>query len=217
MNDRFKLVVFDWDGTLMDSEAQIVSSLQNVIAELGLASRSEQALRNVIGLGLPEAIRHLYPESDPAAVAHFADCYRHHFLTAEQVPSRLFNGALEVVTQLHEQGYLLAVATGKSRRGLDRSLRETGSEDYFHATRCADETFSKPHPQMLLEIMTDLNTAPEKTLMVGDTEYDLLMAAQAGVSAVAVTYGVHERTRLIAHEPLVCLDDISEVGRLLYK
>lgn len=217
MNDRFKLVVFDWDGTLMDSEAQIVTSLQKVIVELGLEARGEHALRNVIGLGLPEAIRHLYPEAKQFEVARFADCYRYHFLTAEQVPSQLFNGALEVVTQLYDQGYLLAVATGKSRRGLDRSLKETSSSDYFHVTRCADETFSKPHPQMLIEIMTDLNSNPDETLMVGDTEYDLQMASQAGVAAIAVSYGVHERERLLEHGPLACLDDISEVGRLLYK
>lgn len=217
MNNRFKLLVFDWDGTLMDSEAQIMTSLAKVIAELNLAARSDGTLRNIIGLGLPEAIRQLYSEADNDDVQRFAECYRRHFLAGEQLPSRLFNGAMEVIMQLHTTGYLLAVATGKSRRGLDRSLQETGSEDYFHVTRCADESISKPHPQMLLEIMADLDVAPEETLMIGDTEYDLQMAAQAGTASLAVTYGVHERERLLAHQPLACLDDISEVGRLLYR
>jgi len=217
MNERFKLVVFDWDGTLMDSEAQIVNSLANVISDLNLPSRSDRDLRNVIGLGLPEAIRHLFPDEESEVQRNFAERYRHHFLSGAQSPSALFHGALEVVSRLHEQGYLLAVATGKSRRGLDRSLQETSSGEYFHVTRCADETFSKPHPQMLLEIMTDLNVEPDETVMIGDTEYDLQMAAQAGTAALAVSYGVHERERLLAHQPLACLDDISEVGGLLYK
>ncbi len=217
MNNRFKLLVFDWDGTLMDSEAQIVTSLSNVITDLKLAAHSDHALRDIIGLGLPEAIRRLYPEFNNDDVQRFADCYRGHFLSGAQPPSALFNGAMAVITRLRKEGYLLAVATGKSRRGLDRSLQETGSADYFHITRCADETFSKPHPQMLLEIMAVLNVEPDETLMVGDTEYDLQMATQAGTASLAVSYGVHERERLLAHQPLACLDDISEVGRLLYK
>jgi len=217
MNNRFKLVVFDWDGTLMDSEAQITSSLANVITELELAERSQHELRNVIGLGLPEAIRQLYPDQGRETVDNFADRYRHHFLSGSQGASVLFEGAMEVVKRLHGDDYLLAVATGKSRKGLDRSLQETESGDYFHITRCADETFSKPHPQMLLEIMTVLDIDPEETLMVGDTEYDLQMAVQAGTASLGVTYGVHTLDRLQAHQPLACLDDISEVGKLLYK
>ncbi len=217
MNNRFKLVVFDWDGTLMDSEAQITQSLANVIAELALAARSNHELRNVIGLGLPEAIRRLYPNEDEATVDKFADRYRHHFLAGNQNRSVLFDGALEVIKRLHADDYLLAVATGKSRRGLDRSIAETNSGDYFHITRCADETHSKPHPQMLLEIMAVLDVAPEHTVMVGDTEYDLQMAAEAGTASLGVTYGVHAVERLQAHNPLTCLDNISEVGKLLYK
>lgn len=201
----------------MDSEAQIVSSLSNVIAELGLSPQPSSALRNVIGLGLPEAIRQLYPQQGEEVVKRFADCYRHHFLSGNQETSVLFDGAYEVIKRLHADGYLLAVATGKSRRGLARSLEETNIGDYFHATRCADETFSKPHPQMLHEIMTVLDVDADDTLMIGDTEYDLQMAAQAGTASLAVTYGVHALARLQALQPLACLDDISEVGKLLYK
>jgi len=220
MNNRFKLVVFDWDGTLMDSEAQITQSLANVISELALAERSTHELRNVIGLGLPEAIRQLYPDEGEAIVDKFAAGYRQHFLAGNTNPSVLFNGAMSVIKRLHADGYLLAVATGKSRRGLDRSLADTDSSKYFHITRCADETFSKPHPQMLLEIMDVLDVldvAPEQTVMIGDTEYDLEMASQAGTASLGVTYGVHAVERLQAHRPLACLDDISEVGELLYK
>jgi len=201
----------------MDSEAQITQSLANVISELALAERSTHELRNVIGLGLPEAIRQLYPEEGEAIVEKFAAGYRQHFLAGNQNPSVLFDGAMAVIKRLHADGYLLAVATGKSRRGLDRSLADTDSGDYFHTTRCADETFSKPHPQMLLEIMDVLDVPPEQTVMIGDTEYDLEMAAQAGTASLGVTYGVHAVERLQVHRPLACLDDISEVGELLYK
>ena len=217
MNNRFKLVVFDWDGTLMDSEAQITQSLANVIAELSLVERNNHELRNVVGLGLPEAIRQLYPDEDETLVETFADRYRHHFLAGNQNPSVLFEGAMDVIRRLHADDYLLAVATGKSRRGLDRSISETQSGDYFHITRCADETHSKPHPQMLYEIMAVLDVAPEETVMIGDTEYDLQMAAEAGTASFGVTYGVHAVERLQAHRPLACLDNISEVGELLYK
>jgi len=217
MNNRFKLVVFDWDGTLMDSAAQITQSLANVITELALAVRSNHDLRNVIGLGLPEAIRQLYPNEGEAIVEKFADRYRHHFLADKQNPSVLFDGAIEVIKRLRADDYLLAVATGKSRRGLDRSLADTNSGDYFHITRCADETHSKPHPQMLLEIMDVLDVSPEETVMIGDTEYDLQMAVEAGAASLGVTYGVHTVERLQAHQPLACLDNISEVGELLYK
>jgi len=201
----------------MDSEAQITQSLANVIAELALVERSNHDLRNVIGLGLPEAIRQLYPDEGEATVEKFADRYRHYFLAGKQNRSILFDGAMDVIKHLHADDYLLAVATGKSRLGLDRSIAETNSGDFFHITRCADETHSKPHPQMLLEIMTVLDVAPEQTVMIGDTEYDLQMAAEAGTASLGVTYGVHAVERLQAHQPLACLDNISEVGQLLYK
>ncbi len=217
MNNQFKLIVFDWDGTLMDSEAQITQSLANVITELALTERSNHELRNVIGLGLPEAIRQLYPSEGKVTIEKFTDRYRHHFLAGKQNPSVLFDGAMEVIKRLHADDYLLAVATGKSRRGLERSISETQLGDYFHITRCADETRSKPHPQMLLEIMDVLNVAPEETVMVGDTEYDLQMAVEAGTASLGATYGVHTVERLQAHQPLACFDNISEMGQLLYK
>lgn len=211
MTSRFPLLVFDWDGTLMNSAAQIVACLRLTIVDLGLEPLPEASLSNIIGLGLHEAVQTLYPAADSRLTSMFIDRYREHFLAAGKQPSEMFPGSRDVLQRLHRQGHLLAVATGKSRRGLERSLDESGCRDLFHISRCADECHSKPHPQMLLEIMAVLDVAPEDTLMIGDTEYDMLMASQAGAAALAVDYGVHERRRLLEHGPLHCLSDIREL------
>ena len=211
MSGPFKLLVFDWDGTLMDSEARIVACLQSVIADLRLPERGVRSLRNIIGLGLREAILTLYPDHDEKYIQSFIERYRYHFLSENHQPAVMFPGAREVLNGLFDSGYLLAVATGKGRVGLERSLDETGSKGLFHITRCADESFSKPHPQMLLEIMSILDVEPAQTLMIGDTEYDMQMAQQAGTGALAVAYGVHDRERLLSCKPLACLDHITEI------
>lgn len=208
---RFDLLVFDWDGTLMDSEARIVACLQGAIGDLGLPRKEVADLRNIIGLGLAEAIDTLFPGSDATTQQALVDRYRHHFLVADPTPSALFEGAAEVLHGLAAQGYLLAVATGKGRRGLDKVLEETGLGPLFHATRCADETFSKPHPQMLLELMDHLGAEPRATLMIGDTEYDMEMARNAQTHALAVSYGVHHPERLLKHAPLGCLERIGDL------
>lgn len=208
---EFKLVVFDWDGTLMDSEARIVACLHAAAADAGLPERSNAECRNVIGLGLTEALNTLFPEAGPDAHRLLFERYRYHFLAEEGIPTELFPGAADTVRALEEAGYLLAVATGKGRRGLDRVLAETGLAHRFHATRCADETCSKPHPQMLLEIMDVVGVSPRETLMVGDTEYDMSMAGNAGAAALAVSYGVHELERLLRHGPLGYIDRISDL------
>ncbi|MEW6646929.1 MAG: HAD-IA family hydrolase [Pseudomonadota bacterium] len=208
---RFELLVFDWDGTLMDSEARIVACLQGAITDLGLPRKEVADLRNIIGLGLAEAIEMLFPGSDAATRQALVERYRHHFLVADPTPSALFEGAAEVLHGLAAQGYLLAVATGKGRRGLDKVLEETGLGPLFHATRCADETFSKPHPQMLLELMEHLGAEPQATLMIGDTEYDMEMARNARTHALAVSYGVHHPERLLRHGPLGCLQRIGDL------
>ncbi len=212
MTHRFNLLVFDWDGTLMDSEARIVACIQAAIADLGLEPREVASIRNIIGLGLHEAISTLYPGSDNALHKAMTDRYRYHFLTANPTRSELFPGAEETVRGLSEAGFLLAVATGKGRKGLDMVLEETGLGQYFHATRCADESFSKPHPQMLEELMDVLGAEPGETLMIGDTEYDMQMATNARSHALAVSYGVHEKERLLRHNPLHCLDAIDELA-----
>jgi phosphoglycolate phosphatase len=215
MQTDFKLLVFDWDGTLMDSEARIVACMQAAAADLGLGVPADERVRDIIGLGLREAVTALIPEADDALVQRIADRYRLHFLNQNQTPSPLFSGAAEVLHGLYDQGYLLAVATGKGRRGLDKVLAETGFDRLFHATRCADETFSKPHPEMLLQLMDELGVTAAETLMIGDTEYDLQMANNARAWGLAVSYGVHARERLLQQGPLGCLDDIRDLGAWL--
>lgn len=208
--ETVQLIVFDWDGTLMDSETQIVHSVYAAIEDLELENRSYEQCRNIIGLGLKEAVDTLYPGRDEVFLQQFVDRYRHHWL-ADVQGSELFPGARETLQLLAEAGFLLAVATGKGRVGLDKSLAQTGLTDLFSATRCSDETRSKPHPQMLHEILRELEIDAQRAIMVGDTEYDLVMANEAGVGPVAVSYGVHERERLLQHGPLACLDGISEL------
>lgn len=215
MSRPFNLVVFDWDGTLMDSEARIVACLRAAVLDLGLPDRDSQDFRNIIGLGLAEAVNMLYPGAEASLLQGLTDRYRYHYLIADPTPSQLFSGAAETVKSLAEKGYFLAVATGKGRRGLDKVLGETGLREYFDATRCSDETFSKPHPRMLLEIMDQLGTEPEETLMIGDSEYDMLMARNAKTDALAVSYGVHEPERLLKHGPLGIIDAISELEQWL--
>lgn len=212
MQNRFNLIVFDWDGTLMDSEARIVACVRAAIQDLELPHLEDGAIKNIIGLGLREAIDTLYPGSDEQVHRNMADRYRYHFLTGDPTPSELFDGSKETLEALYDAGYLLAVATGKGRVGLDKVLQETGLGDLFHATRCSDETFSKPHPQMLLELMDVLGAEPQETLMIGDTEYDLLMAKNAGTDALGVSYGVHEVERLEKHDPLDILNAIVELN-----
>lgn len=205
-----KLIVFDWDGTLMDSETQIVHAIHATISDLALEPRTASQCRNIIGLGLKEAVEDLYPGQSDSFHTDFVDRYRHHWFGGNN-HSDLFPGARETLELLKESGFLLAVATGKGRLGLNRALAETGLEDVFAATRCSDETCSKPHPRMLIELLDELAVIPDQVLMVGDTEYDMIMAKDAGVGPVAVSYGVHERERLMQHQPLVCLDRITEL------
>jgi phosphoglycolate phosphatase len=205
---HYQLIVFDWDGTLIDSEARIVNCMRASIQDLQLPARTNDQMRNVIGLGLQEALAMLFPDGNPGMYQNLVERYRHHFLVQDDTPSELFNGVETLLTELNDRGHYLAIATGKGRQGLEKSLDETGLREYFHYTRCADETRSKPHPQMLEEIMDRLGVTPQETLMIGDTEYDLQMANNAGTSALAVSYGVHEKHRLLACQPLDCIDNV---------
>ena len=209
-----QLLVFDWDGTLMDSQAHIVASLRFAIDALGAEARDEDALKDIIGLGMREAVVGLYPDADEAFVRHFSERYREHFLTDDD-PSRFFPGAEETLHTLRDAGYRLGIATGKSRRGLDLVLRRLGLEDRFDSTRCADETRSKPDPLMLVEVMAEVGVEPRRTVMIGDTEYDMQLANNAGAGAVAVSHGVHALERLLRHDPLVHVDSIPELAAWL--
>src|SRR5210317_273124 len=184
MPEAIRLIVFDWDGTLMDSETQIVHSMFGAIRDMQLESRSADECRNIIGLGLKEAIDSLYPGRDEQFSRQFVDSYRQHWF-AQANDSELFPGARETLLLLREAGFELAIATGKGRTGLERVLKHTELESMFSVTRCSDETRSKPHPQMLEEILQETGIEAENTLMIGDTEYDMNMAIQAGVHPVA--------------------------------
>ncbi len=214
MPKRFDLLVFDWDGTLMDSAATIVHSIQSACRDLDLPVPSDSEASHIIGLGLVEAMQALLPDLDPSDYDALVDRYRHHYLGRDEAIS-LFAGVEESLRELEEAGFLLAVATGKARRGLDRALGHSGVGRHFHASRCADECFSKPHPQMLLELMDELGTAPDKTLMIGDTTHDLQMALNAGVAGVGAAYGAHPRENLEALSPLACLGDYAALHRWL--
>ncbi len=215
MNHEAKLIVFDWDGTLMDSAAHIVSSLQSAIAELDLEKKTDDELKNIIGLGLREAFFALYPQADDNELTALTAHYRVHFFDKQTNTSKLFDGARELIQELQDKDYYLAIATGKGRNGLDIVLKETGMGEFFPITRCADESHSKPHPQMLLDIIDYYGIEANEAIMVGDTEYDLLMANNAQANAVGVTYGVHEKQRLLDCEPLTCLDNVSDLHNWL--
>ncbi len=208
MDKRYDLIVFDWDGTVVDSTAVIASSIQAACRDLDLPVPSDEAARHVIGMGLAEALRHAVPDAPPEKYAPLAERYRHHYLSRDEgIP--LFAGAQETIAELHDAGYQLAVATGKSRNGLERSMHASGMTGYFHATRTADQTFSKPHPAMLQEIMEEVGVEPARALMVGDTTHDLQMAINAGVDALGVTHGAHPAQQLRALQPLALLGDFA--------
>lgn len=211
----FRLLVFDWDGTLMDSLDKIINCMQAAALDVGCECPLREEVRDIIGLGLMEAIVQLFPTLEPATQECLANCYRQHFLRENTTPSPLFPEVREVLQHLTGQGYLLGVATGKSRRGLNQSLVTSGLQDYFQATRCADETFSKPHPEMLLQLMDELGVRPAETLMIGDTEYDMEMAGNAGAYALGVSYGVHPCDRLSKHLALGCLERLGDLPRWL--
>lgn len=204
---HFELIVFDWDGTLMDSTGMIAASIQAAARDLGIAPPSLDQARQIIGLGLDDALRQALPDLPPRRYPELAERYRFHYLARDH-ELLFFAGVPELLTELAAAGYRLGIATGKSRRGLDRALSSSGLGDYFHATRCADECPSKPHPQMLDELMAEFGVPPAMTLMIGDTTHDLQMARNAGVTGVAVAYGAHPKAILEAEAPAFCADDV---------
>lgn len=216
---RFPLIVFDWDGTLVDSIERIVTSLQHASKQATDIHIEKTQARDVIGLSLNEAISKLHPELDAQLHAtklkNIADTYRQHYLYENTVPAPLFAGAIELLGELRENGFTLAISTGKSRAGLEQSIDQHQVADYFATTRCAGESKSKPHPEMLHEILDELKFTATQTLMVGDSVHDLKMANNANVQCIGVTYGVHDETTLEKFNPLICLNDITELSDYL--
>lgn len=192
----------------MDSTAIIAASIQAACRDLELPVPSDEAARYVIGMSLDNALRHAVPDAHESQYEPLVARYRFHFL-AQDAAIPLFAETRETLAELHGQGYWLAVATGKNRNGLNRAMEASGLGEYFHATRTADQTQSKPHPAMLLELMDEFGLTAERVLMVGDTTHDLQMAINAGVDAVGVTHGAHPAEQLSALNPLALLDDFS--------
>ena len=210
----YELVIFDWDGTLMDSTRVIAESLQAACRDAGIAVPAESEARFVIGLGLADTFSHVAPGLDDEGRRRVSERYRHHFLAREH-EAPLYGGVREMLADLRGRGRRLAVATGKARRGLDRAIDATGLHGVFEATRCADEGFAKPHPDMLLMLMDITGVEPRHTLMVGDTTHDLELAANAGVEAVAVSYGAHPAGLLATRPAAARCASVTELHRWL--
>ena len=213
---RFELIVFDWDGTLMDSTRSIVDAIQQASKDVGLPVPTDERARYIIGLGLHDALQHVFPGLLLERYAEVTDRYRHHFLLRDPHLT-LFVGVQEMLAELADSQRLLAVATGKSRAGLDRAFSQTGLAPRFDASRCADEGFSKPHPGMLEHIMDRLGVDSERTLMIGDTTHDLQMANNARVASVGVTYGAHTSGELERCAPAAIVDSIAELRAWLQR
>jgi phosphoglycolate phosphatase len=214
MPKKFDLIVWDWDGTMANSTAMITHALVQAAEQVGLPKLDPSKAKGIIGLGLRESIQELFGDLAPEQAQRLATQYSANYYSAESnIP--LYEGAYETIVTLHKRGYKLAVATGKGRRGLNLALEHCGLAKYFHGTRTVDECFSKPHPQMLDELMDDFVVLPERTLMIGDTSYDLQMAKNAGVSSVGVTFGAQTQAQLVQYHPLQIFNQFSELKNWL--
>jgi phosphoglycolate phosphatase len=211
---QFDLIVFDWDGTLMDSTSTIVKCIQAAARDLGLPVPRDNAAAQVIGLGLQEAMQAAMPDIDPLYYPRMIERYRYHYLSKDH-ELILFEGAYDMLQALSQQAYFLAVATGKSRVGLNRAMNAVGLLSLFDATRCADETFSKPHPAMLQELTRELGQDIRRTVMIGDTSHDLQMANNAGAAGIAVQYGAHPAEQLAACAPIFSAATVGELHEWL--
>jgi len=207
----YKVIIFDWDGTLMDSIDKIVASLQGAAKECQLAVPDSAAIRHIIGLSLDSAMQQLFPQHSSTQQAAMVEAYRHQYLALDSLhPTLFYPDIIPWLTTLKQQGYLLAVATGKGRNGLDRLLDKHALRDLFAVTYCADETLSKPNPLMLHRILADLNLQPAQALMVGDSSYDLEMANNANIDCLGVSYGVHSNQILQQFNPIAIVDDLPK-------
>ncbi len=211
---RFDLIAFDWDGTLFDSTAIIVRCIQQAVVDVGGQRPTQRAAAYVIGMALHEALAHAAPDVPPEKYPELGARYRVHY-AAHQDDLSLFEGSLDMLHALKARHHWLAVATGKSRRGLNEALRQVELQGLFDGTRTADETAGKPHPRMLHELMREFGVDPERTLMIGDTTHDLQMARNAGCPSIAVSYGAHEPAGLHELEPLHVAHSVAELHEWL--
>lgn len=215
MKNRFDLLIFDWDGTLFNSIDWIVECMQHAAKEVGCPVPTPDAAKDVIGLSIIRAMDALFPDADPEMREQLVRTYSLMYASRQLGPADLFKGVYEMLQELSSTGYRLAVATGKTRAGLQKAMQATQTEEFFHVTRCADETASKPDPKMLLDIIHHAEVAPERTLMVGDSVHDLQMAQNAHISAIAVTCGAHPEELLQQHRPLLCLQQPVELLNII--
>lgn len=207
---RFDLIAFDWDGTLFDSTAIIVRCIQAAVRDVGGTVPTDKEAAYVIGMGLMQALAHAAPDVPPEKYTELGNRYRFHYIQHQDDLS-LFEGVLPLLNDLRERGHLLAVATGKSRRGLDEALHSVQLKGVFDGSRTADQTAGKPHPLMLQELMAEFDVAPERLLMIGDTTHDLQMAVNAGCASVGVSYGAHEPDAFHALQPLAVAHSVREL------
>ncbi len=207
---RFDLIAFDWDGTLYDSTAIIVRCIREAVRDVGGTVPTDKEAAYVIGMGLMQALAHAAPDVPPEKYAELGNRYRFHYVRHQDDLS-LFEGVLPLLNDLRNQGHLLAVATGKSRRGLDEALHTVQLKGVFDGSRTADETAGKPHPLMLQELMAEFDVPPERLLMIGDTTHDLQMAVNAGCASVGVSYGAHEPDVFHALGPLHVAHSVAEL------
>ena len=207
---RFDLIAFDWDGTLFDSTAIIVRCIQAAVRDVGGTVPTDKEAAYVIGMGLMQALAHAAPDVPPEKYTELGNRYRFHYIQHQDDLS-LFEGVLPLLNDLRERGHLLAVATGKSRRGLDEALHSVDLRGVFDGSRTADQTAGKPHPLMLQELMAEFDVVPERLLMIGDTTHDLQMAVNAGCASVGVSYGAHEPDVFHALNPLAVVHSVREL------
>ena len=215
-NRSYDLVVFDWDGTLLDSTSAIVKAIQAASRDIGATPPSDEKARYVIGMGLREALQYAVPDLEEARYDDLVNAYRRHYLSGDHELT-LFEGVEPLLQELQDEHRWLAVATGKSRLGLDRALGHSGLGRYFDTTRTADQTRGKPHPQMLEEIISQFGVEPERTLMIGDTTHDLQMALNAGAHGLAVTHGAHGLDALLECRPVGVVDSIPDLSNWIKK
>lgn len=211
----YKLVIFDWDGTLMDSVDRIVSSMQSAAKIVGLVIPTSEEVKQIIGLSITEALEQLFVGITGEQTEAMRQQYKHQYQEVDNTPTPLFDNAINLLERLKQKDKLLAVATGKGREGLNRVLNMSETVDYFHTTRCAGEMPSKPNPEMLKSILSELNVAPHEAIMIGDTSHDLKMAQNAGVDSIGVTFGVHSRDVLNKYNPKAVVDSLSGLEQLL--
>lgn len=211
LRNRYSMVIFDWDGTLMDSTARIVSSMQTAARQARLPEPSEAQVRSIIGLSMDAVMDRLFPSAEAPLREQLFGLYRHQYVEVDPTPSPLFPGVLPLLDWLRQQEVILAVATGKARAGLSRVMKQAGLDDFFDYSICADESESKPHPQMVLELLAKARCQPENSLVLGDSTHDLIMARQAKVDAIGVTSGACQHDELAVHEPVAILPRVCHL------